>query len=353
MKNKKKKKNRSHFTRDDRVRLELLLSEEWTYKEIGEKIGFAQSSISDEIKNNSVKGEYAAKKADHKARQRRFFAKFQTMKIVKDKNLRNYVEERIKRYWSPEDIAGRIKFIDKDIRYANKDSIYKYIRSPHGTELLKYLWFSGKAAGPAQKRTGIEDRKFIDQRPEKVLFRKDFWNWEADFIVSGGDGKGALLVFVERKSRYTLIFKLYDRKVETINSVLRSVFGSGQLICNTLTIDNDICFRHHKQMEKIIGGLVFFCHPYHSWEKGSVEKVNQRIRRFVRKGADIDKVAEERIKWVEEILNNKPCECLGFHTPKEALSRSKKAREFISKTSGLNIQKLHTMQEIISEKCSV
>ena len=106
-------------------------------------------------------------------------------------------------------------------------------------------------------------------------------------------------------------------------------------------------------MEKIIGGLIFFCHPYHSWEKGSVEKVNQRIRRFVRKGEDIDKVPEERIKWIEEILNNKPYKCLGFHTPKEVLSRSRKAKEFISKVSKLDNKKLHTMQEIISEKCSV
>ncbi|MDD4531754.1 MAG: IS30 family transposase [Candidatus Pacebacteria bacterium] len=349
----KNKKEKSHFKSEDRIKLELLLSERWTYREISKKIGFSIGSISEEIRNNSVKGEYTAKKAVHKARQRRFLAKFQTMKIVKDKALRKYVEERIKRFWSPEDIAGRIKFIDKDIQHVNKDSIYKYIRSPHGTGLLEYLWFSGKSGKPAQKRTDIENRKFIDQRPLKVLFRKDFWDWEADFIVSGGDGKGALLVFIERRSRHILIFKLNNRKVETINSVLRKVFGSGQLICNTLTIDNDICFKHHKQMEKIIGGLVFFCHPYHSWEKGSVEKVNQRIRRFVKKGADIDKVPEERIKYIEEILNNKPYKCLGFHTPKEVLSRSKKAKEFISKISGLNIQKLHMMQEIICEKCSV
>ena len=350
---KKRKEDRSHFTRDDRVKLELLLSEGWTYKEIGEKIGFFKSSVSDEIRMNSVKGEYTAKKADRKAKQRRFLAKFQTMKIVKDDILRKYTEERIRRYWSPEDVAGRIKFVDTDIPYANKDSIYKYIRSPHGADLAKYLWFSGRPGRPQEKRTEIEDRRFIDERPQKVLLRKDFWDWEADFIVSGGNGKGALLVFVERKSRYVLIFKLDNRKVETINSVLRTIFGSGQLVCNTLTIDNDICFRHHREMEGITGGLVFFCHPYHSWEKGSVEKVNQRIRRFVRKGEDIDRVSKEKVRWVEEILNNKPYKCLGFRTPKEVLSRSRKAEEFISRMSGLGIKKLHAMQEINCEKCSV
>ncbi|MBM3250992.1 MAG: IS30 family transposase, partial [Candidatus Nealsonbacteria bacterium] len=116
----------------------------------------------------------------------------------------------------------------------------------------------------SSKRSDLEDREFIDSRPKSVFKRRYFWDWKADFIVSGKHSKGALLVFVERKSRYVLIFKLADRKVETINFILKLIFGSGQLICNTLTIDNDICFRHHKQMSKIIGAPIFFCHPYHS-----------------------------------------------------------------------------------------
>jgi len=354
---KRKQKKSPHFTYDDRVKIELLLSERWSYSDIARKLNKTKGAVSGEISRNSVRGIYTAKKAHAKARQRRWRARFQVMKVAIDVVLRNYVEEKIKSFWSPEDISGRIKFIDTNIPYANKDSIYKYLKSPHGRNLIDYLWLMGKKGKPITERVDIKNRKFIDKRPKKVLFRRYFWDWEADFIVSGGHGKGALLVFIERKSRYVLIFKLQDRKVETINFVLRNVFGSGQLICSTLTIDNDICFRHHRQMEKIIGGLVFFCHPYHSWEKGSVEKINQLIRRFIKKGSNIDRVSERRIKYVEAILNNKPYKCLGFYTPKEVLLRNRKVKDFITSLANLAsrdliIKKPHIMQENY-EKCLV
>ena len=303
--------------------IEFLIGEGLGINQIAKKLGRSKSSVSDEIRLNSVKGAYTAKKANHKARVRRLYSKFQCMKIVVDFVLRDYVESKLKKYWSPEDIAGRIKHIDKHITYANKDSIYKYVGSIHGRDLAEFLWNNGKKPKPATARSNLTNRVFIDKRPKCVDKRTTFWNWEADFIVSGKDGLGALLVFVERRSRYVLIFKLADRKVETINVVLKTVFGSGQLVCESLTLDNDVCFRHHPQMSHIIGAPIFFCHPYHSWEKGSVERMNKLIRRFIKKSSDISKVSERKIREIEEILNGKPYQCLGYFTPKEVLSKSK------------------------------
>ena len=344
MKNKAKRRTKSaHFCYEERVKIEFLINEGCGINEIAGKIKRSKSSVSEEIRLNSVKGAYAAKKAQLKAYQRRRRARSQSKKIPKTAALREYVELKIKMYWSPEDISGRIKFIDTNIPYVNKDTIYKYLKSIYGRKLERFLWHKGKKRKARPKRSDIKDRSFIEERPNFVLKRRFFWDWEADFIVSGKHGKGALLVFVERKSRYVLIFKLADRRVETINLVLRMIFGSGQLICNTLTIDNDICFRHHKQMSKIIGAPIFFCHPYHSWEKGTVEKMNQMIRRFIKKGCNIDKISEKKVKWVEGILNNKPYKCLGFYTPKEALSKSKELNTFIlenfNKKTPLTLQK--------------
>jgi len=335
----------THFCYEERVKIEFLFSESYGVSKIARKISRSKSSVSDEIKLNSVKGVYTAKKAQLKAYQRRWRAKFQSMKIADDSVLRDYVESRVKRYWSPEDISGRIKFVDTGIAYANKDTIYKYLRSVYGRNLIGFLWNKGLKRKPKAERSNIQDRTFIDRRPVIVEKRRNFWDWEADFIVSGKNGKGALLVFVERKSRYVLMFKLQDRKVETINFVLKSAFGSGQLICKSLTIDNDICFRHHRQMSAIIGAPVFFCHPYHSWEKGTVEKMNQMIRRFIKKSSDIDKISERRIRWVENILNGKPYKCLGFYTPEEVLSRSLELKAFALKN-------FNKKTPLIMQKCS-
>ena len=240
-----------------------------------------------------------------------------------------YVDTHLREYWSPESISGRLKYVDRHLPYVGKDAVYAYVASVHGRQLEQYLWWKGKTYKPSIPREMIANRTMIDERPKSVDSRHYYGDWEGDFIVSGKNGSGALLVLVERKSRYVVIWKLPDRRIATVNAVLQLTFGGGQLVMRSFTIDNDISFRMHEEMSEIIGAPVFFCHPYHSWEKGAVEKMNQLIRRFIPKRTDISKVPEENIRWIEGILNNKPLECLQFKTPAELFARSAKLKTFV------------------------
>ena len=328
----KQQTKNKHFTYEERIKIETFIGIGYGKRKIGRLINRPKSSICDEIKINSVKGIYTAKKAQLKAYQRRWRAKYQVLKIAINSKLQDFVEDKIHRYWSPEGISGRIKFVETNYDYVGKDAIYSYVKSVHGRNLEKFLWYKGKKwkSKHYSKVTQLKDRMFIDQRPKYVDKRRFFGDWEADFIVSGRKGKGALLVFVERKSRYVLIFKLEDRKVATINYILHTLIGAN-LIANSLTIDNDICFRHHKEMSEIMKAPIYFCHPYHSWEKGAVEKMNQLIRRFISKGTNISKVSEKKILWVQNILNGRPYECLGFYTPEEIAKSNLKLKIFVNK----------------------
>ena len=321
-----------HFSYEERVKIETLLEIGCSKRKIGREIGRPKSSICGEIRKNSVKGIYTAKKAHLKAYQRRWRAKCQAMKIAMNALLRNYVEEKLKRFWSPEEISGRLKNIDRHLPYVGKDTIYGYIKSVYGRNLESFPWYKGKRKKSKNytKVGQLKNRTFIDQTPKYIDKRRFFGDWEADFIVSGKRGKGALLVFVERKSRYVLIFKLADRKVATINFILQTLCGA-QLVVNSLTIDNDICFRHHEEMSRIMGAPIYFCHPYHSWEKGAVEKINQLIRRFIPKGTNISRVGAKKIFQIQKILNEKPMKCLGFYTPAEVAANNIKFRIFINK----------------------
>jgi IS30 family transposase len=328
----KQKTNNKQFSYEERVKIETFLEEKHGVNYIARKLHRSKGSVSEEIKRNSVKGIYTAKKAQLKAYQRRWRAKYQVLKIAINSKLQDYVEDKIHRYWSPEGISGRIKFVETNFDYVGKDAIYSYVKSVHGRNLEKFLWYKGKKwkSKHYSKVTQLKDRMFIDQRPKYIEKRRFFGDWEADFIVSGRKGKGALLVFVERKSRYVLIFKLEDRKVATINYILHTLTGAN-LVANSLTIDNDICFRHHKEMSEIMKASIYFCHPYHSWEKGAVEKMNQLIRRFIPKGANISKVSEKKILWVQNILNGRPYKCLGFYTPAEIAENNMELKIFVNK----------------------
>lgn len=283
------------------------------------------NTISNEIRENIVKGIYDPDKASHKAYVRRKYSKYQGMKVVDRCEARNYIEEKLQEDWSPEQIAGRIKYVDTHIPYVSRQGIYKFIYSIYGRRLESLLRYGKNKRNEQQgtnKKALFEGRTFIDERPKIVEERGRFGDWEGDFIVSGKNGKGALLVLAERKSRYPLIFRLLDRKVATVNRALRTTFSSGQLVANSLTIDNDICFRHHKQMSEIVSAPVFFCHPYHSWEKGGVENMNGLIRQYVPKKTDISLLSDEYVKEIEKKLQNRPRKCLRYKTPIEVMAET-------------------------------
>lgn len=226
--------------------------------------------------------------------------------------------------WSPEQIAGRLA-LEADLTKVSAPTIYKYIRSPYGRQLAYELDLAKKKRRKSKakwqhKVTSLEDRIFIDQRPEAANTRSQFGHWEADFIVSGKQyGSASLLVIHERVSRYTLIAKLTARTVSEVeNSFIEALPFIGNF--ESLTLDNDIAFQKHAQLSKLIQAPIYFCKPYHSWEKGGVENVNRLIRHYVPKGCDIARFTDRDIWNIQHKLNNKPRKVLGYKTAKEVFA---------------------------------
>lgn len=308
------------------MEIALLMEKEYSLRNIAKMLGRSPNTISEEVNSNSVNGEYDPEKANHKAYVNRKYSKYQGMKIVGDKHLKDYVEEKLKNDWSPEQIAGRIKKKDKQIKYASRMAIYKFINSIHGIQFSKYLRYKGlygkKYKEKNKKTEQLKDRVFIDNRPKIINKRQRYGDWEGDFIVSGKNGKGALLVLRERKAGYTIIKKIMSRNTDVVNQCIYQLIGG--LVCfNSLTLDNDISFKKHQQLSELLGCSVYFCHPYHSWEKGGVENENKLIRQYIPKGSDISQYAGEYIQEIQDKLNNRPRKRLNYQTPLETMIKNK------------------------------
>lgn len=321
---KKGQKNYAHIKKAERSEIAILLEKGYGVRDIAAALHRGAGTISDEIRKNSVKGMYDPRKAHLKARVRRMYSKYQGMKVVGDRELWDYVEEKLRQDWSPEEIAGRVKHVDKHITYASYQAIYKFVYSVYGRALERRLRYKGKkrkARGRA-KATQLENRLFIEKRPKIVEKRKRFGDWEGDFIVSGKSGTGVLLVLHERKARYTIMRKIVSRSPALVNQYIQEMFGI-VVYFNSLTLDNDIVFRKHEELSELLGKPVYFCHPYHSWEKGSVENTNKLIRQYIPKGSDISQYADQEIQAIEDKLNNRPRKCLTYRTPLEVMVKNK------------------------------
>ena len=289
---------------------------------IARKLGRSISVISDEIKMNSVKGKYSAEKADHKSYVKRKYSKTECMKVSMDPLLQKFVKDGLKEDQSPEVISGRLKYVKRDIQYASTKAIYKFVYSPNGRQIEKHLYSRSVHKKSGRKRDTpitIDGRTMIDKRPKKIENRLEFGHYEGDFIESGKDGKGSLLVLVERKTRYPFLRYLKDRTTENVNRAVGEMLGNNPI--ESLTIDNDISFQKHKELSKIIEAGIYFCHPQSPHEKGTIENRNKAIRRYVKKRTDLSQIPKETFIFVEEKLRNKYMKCLNFRTPKEAFQK--------------------------------
>lgn len=313
----------------ERLEIAILLSKNYSDAEIAQALGRNRSTIYRERTKNMVKGQYHPIKANAKAYTRRKYAKYQAMRIVKDMKLRQYIETKLLvEHWSPEQIAGRLAS-ESGLQPVSAPTIYKYIRSPYGRQIEYELDLVKKKRQKSKQKwqrkvTALEDRVFIDQRPASINNRSRFGHWEADFIVSGKQyGNDSLLVLHERLSRYTLIVKLEARTVREVEDVLIEalpIIGNFE----SLTLDNDIAFRQHLKLSQLIKAPIYFCQPYHSWEKGGVENANKLIRQYVPKGCDISNYTQQQIWQIQHLINGKPRKILGYKTAKEVFETYQK-----------------------------
>jgi IS30 family transposase len=225
-----------------------------------------------------------------------------------DSFLVNFVEAKLGLKWTPKSISGYLKR-ELGITCSAK-AIYKYIEH-RGLEYRLFWWWNKKRGGPKrQKHKEIPDnRKYIEQRPDTT---NQVGHYELDFIISK-HSTYVLLVATDRLTKHSLVRRLPNRKRSTVRQAFSGMFGG--VTVKSITTDNDIAFRHWSELEDIIQAPIYFCHPYHSWEKGLVENTNRWIRCFVPKRRDIASVTQEDLDEIHAFLNDRPRECLNFRIP--------------------------------------
>ena len=314
----------SHLSIEERDVIAVMLAQGKSRREIGRSLGRCHSTICREIENNAPpinKGYYLA----HKAHERAVVRRTESHRRVRLKNarIRSYVTDKLKTGWSPEQIAGRIS-VENPGQRIGYEAIYQYIYEG-APELIGYLARGHRKRYPRghsrkHRRSHIPERVPLDERPADAEERKTIGHWEGDTMVSR-KSLAALQVLVERKSRYAKITKLNRRTARDMrNAAVRRLGMLPARARRTLTLDNGSENTEHLGITRVIGTKTYFCAPFHSWEKGTVENTVGLVRRFFPKKTDFSSISRYQIKTVESLLNNRPRKCLKYATPIEVLS---------------------------------
>lgn len=321
-----KKGSYRHLNEHARVRIEVYLKEGKSQYEIAGLLKVDKSTICREIqKRGGIIRDYSASFAqkDYVREKQKGGVKSK----IETNQVGSFVIEKIKAGWSPEQIAGRLKKeIKEGLRlpneYVNHESIYQFVYdSDYGKreKLCNYLRQGKKRRtrkyGRKTKHEIISNRTFIDQRPKEIDERKTIGHWEGDAIIY--KYKQAIQSIVERKLKYTILTKLMRKTAD--NSTAAFVTNLKEYFVKSLTVDNGSENKEHEKISKELKAPVYFCHPYHSWEKGTNENTNGLVRRYLPRGTSLENISQNDLDDIAYELNNRPRKSLQYNTPLEML----------------------------------
>jgi IS30 family transposase len=321
---------KTKLDKKERGKIAWMYAEGKKVREIARVLGRSPSTISEELRRNSVwdgeKVVYEAIEAQEQYTSRKI--KAGKRNALKNEWVYRYTIEHLRENWSPEQIAGRLKKEHPLVRSRTigVETIYRYIYDPLNKD---EAWWEYLARGQKKRRkqrgrsvhtSHIPDRVSISERPNKVNKRKEFGHHEGDTVEglrSVGDG---IHTEVERVSR-----KLFAKKVDTMTSeetvrVQHDIFVALPTHARkSTTLDNGRENHSHYRLNTL-GMKTYFAHPYSSFERGTNENTNGLLRRYFPKRTDFQTVSQEELDEVVEELNNRPRKVLQYQTPNEVFT---------------------------------
>jgi len=304
----------NHLTFQERQFLYRLKKKGKANPEIAELMGRDRSTIHRELKRNAGQRGYRPKQAQRLADERRVASR--RPRKMDDPDVHQYVQDRLEKCWSPEQIAGRVQCDSPraPARWLSRQTIYNWIDAerPEWQILLR------RGGRLPEKRGKLTDCVRIDGRPDVINRRRRYGDWEGDTVVGKGR-RSALVTLVERKSGYVRI-----GRVDSMKSNMTVRVAKGRLkdlppaLRRSITFDNGKEFAEHR---KLVGlGLeVYFADPYASWQRGANENLNGLLRQYFPKGTDFTRISHREVARVEQLINERPRKRLDYRTPAKVL----------------------------------
>lgn len=264
-------------------------------------------------------GKIAQKNADERRHRRR--------KLARCPDLLAAVLEGFEAGWSPEQIAGRMQ-LEETPETVCHETIYSWVYSKDGQRenLARYLPRRRKKRRPRRVRKArgniFPQDRAIQNRPDEIGSRETFGHWEGDLMIFRRElGSANVASLVERKTRFAVLFRNGDRRSKPLMSRLIDLFAPlPRPARQSITFDRGFEFVAWRELKKGMGTDAWFCDPQAPWQKGSVESLNGRARRYLPREIPVAALASHSMSEVCAKLNATPRKCLGYRTPSEAFA---------------------------------
>ncbi|OYU37831.1 MAG: IS30 family transposase [Pseudorhodobacter sp. PARRP1] len=317
----------AYLSLEDRRKIDRWHDARMPVLEIAERLGRHRATIHRKLKRNRfVDAElqhlsgYCALNAQSKAEARRAGRR----KLIRHRDLRDVVVDRLKTGWMPEQIAGRLRLDGSDLQVSH-ETIYQfaYSKDGHAIDLWRHLpEYRRRRRGRGRRRT--QAHKFSDQlsiknRPEAVGAREEFGSWEGDLNEFRKEfGPANVTSLVERVSRFTVLLKNGVPKSKPVmEGIISGLSPLPFHARRSITFDRGFEFTASPHLQAGLGVAVWFCDPQAPWQKGTNENTHGRARRYLPRDTEPTALTNRSLAAICQRLNTTPRKCLGYRTRAE------------------------------------
>ena len=316
----------------ERERIKDLQQEGKSIRQIAAMMGRAPSTISRELRRNTVgAGGYLPHTAHRLSVKRRPRPK--TARLSMPGSLQDYVVSKLAMRWSPEQIAYRLRKDHPHNRemHVCTETIYQAIYSHAKEQLRKELdrpLRRGRLRRKPRRSVAARTPRFVDDmtlirdRPESVDARQIPGHWEGD-LITGSMNKSAIATLVERTSRFLILGYLPSgHDADTVRQSLATALGGlPSHLRRSLTWDQGAEMAGHKAFSAATDMAVYFCDPASPWQRGTNENTNGLLRQYLPKSSNLSVHDAKDLNQLASELNERPRKSLDWDTPAERFAQ--------------------------------
>jgi len=311
----------------ERVQIQMRCEAGESVRGIARAIERSASTVWRELARNGGRERYRAVRAEVRAQELARRPKLGKLECCP--GLWAEVKARLRRRWSPQQIAATLKleYPDDPGMQISHESIYRalYVQSRGALRrelaaLLRTRRSTRKSQGRAELRGRLVGMVPIAERPPEADDRRVPGHWEGDLIL-GARGDSAIVTLVERHTRYVLLAPLRDRTTDHVIDVLQDrIQQLPAHLKRSLTWDQGRELAAHARFTEQSGVPVYFCDPHSPWQRGSNENTNGLLRQYLPKGTDLSVHDQAVLDAIAAELNGRPRKTLGWENPAERMA---------------------------------
>lgn len=305
-----------HLDEKKKAQIDILLSEGYSMRKVGKIMNVNHSTISRYVKN---KYKYRKRKIDIHKKYEIFLKHLYDHYDYRHSSIEVCVYMFKKRYQYAPSVS--VKQVYNWINKSKIDIKKEHLCYKKSKNKNKVSGMMRHVAWNLGHKTVLP----ISLRPKYIEKRNEIGHLEIDSIIGRRNESSSVITMVDRCSRKVWLIKAEYKNEYYINNLIYNYMIKNEINVKSITTDNGLEFQALGIVAKKLGVKLYKCDPYCSFQRGTNEKNNSIVRRYLPKGRSLKLIPQCYLDDISFNINSMPRKMFDFKTAYEVEFNYKKS----------------------------